>query len=134
MSDQYIYISDMKPSSRSFHTPKHPTLIRRQLAARLKAFHPKGPILAASLVLVQRRCGRPSCHCLKGKGHPTHYLTCKQNGKTRTVYVPRDLLKEVQSWIQEHQRLKILTQQISQLALAQVQTHVAHQRRRAGRS
>ena len=43
--------------------PKHPTLIRRQLLARLKEFHPESPILAASLVLIHRRCGRPGCRC-----------------------------------------------------------------------
>ena len=124
----------MKSKSPSFTIPKHPTLIRRHLGARLKELHPKSPVLAASLVLIHRRCGRPSCHCQKGQGHPTHYLTCKQQGKTRTVYVPKDLLKEVQLWIGEHQRLKKLTQHISQLALAQVRTHVREQRRKAGRS
>lgn len=114
--------------------PKHPTLIRRQLQARLKELHPQSPVLAASLVLIHRRCGRPGCHCRKGQGHPTHYLTCKQEGKTRTVYVPLALLKEVQLWIREHRRLKTLTQHISQLVLAQVQTHVSDQRRKAGRS
>jgi len=92
------------------------------------------PVLAASLVLIHRRCGRPGCHCQKGQGHPTYYLTCKQEGKTRTVYVPLGLLKEVQLWIREHRRLKKLTQHISQLVLAQVQTHVSDQRRKAGRS
>ena len=114
--------------------PKHPTLIRRHIEARLKEFQAHGPVLAASLVLVHRRCGRSGCHCRKGEGHPTHYLTCKQEGKTRTVYVPQDMLKEVQSWIREHQRLKKLSQHLSQLALAQVQTHVTDRRRKAGRS
>jgi hypothetical protein len=122
------------PSRPKLKIPKHPTLIRRHLLARLKELHPKSPVLAASLVLVHRRCGRPGCHCQEGQGHPTHYLTCKQRGKTRTVYVPKDLLKEVQSWIREHQRLKKLTHHISQLALAQVQTHVTDRRRKAGRS
>jgi len=122
------------PSRPALKIPKHPTLIRRQLLARLKEFHPRSPLLAASLVLVQRRCGRPGCHCQKAAGHPTHYLTCKQQGKTRTVYVPVDLLKEVQLWIAEHQRLKQLSHHISQLALAQIQTHVRDRRRKAGRS
>ncbi len=126
--------STRSPSRPKLKIPKHPTLIRRHLLARLKELHPKSPVLAASLVLVHRRCGRPGCHCQQGQGHPTHYLTCKQQGKTRTVYVPKDLLKEVQSWIREHQRLKKLTQHVSQLALAQVQTHVTNQRRKAGRS
>jgi hypothetical protein len=122
------------PSGSKLKIPKHPTLIRRHLLARLKELHANSPVLAASLVLVHRRCGRSGCHCRKGPGHPTHYLTCKQQGKTRTVYVPQDLLKEVQLWIREHQRLKQLTQHISQLALAQVQTHVTDRKRKAGRS
>jgi hypothetical protein len=122
------------PAQPKFKIPKHPTLIHRHLLARLKEFHPKSPILAASLVLIHRRCGRAGCHCRKGRGHPTYYLTCKQEGKTRTVYVPQDLLPEVRSWIREHHRLKQLTHHLSQLALARVQTHVTHLRRKAGRS
>lgn len=114
--------------------PQHPTLIARQLQARTKLLQPRTPALAASLVLIHKRCGRPGCHCQKAKGHPAHYLTCKENGKTRTVYVPQDLLPQVQSWIAEHRRLKALLRQMSQLALAQVRTHVTARRRRAGRS
>jgi hypothetical protein len=117
-----------------FKVPKHPTLIARHLQARLKEFHARGPLLAATLVLVQRRCGRKGCHCLKGPRHPTHYLTFKEKGKTRSVYVPQDLLPEVQTWIQEHRRLKTLAQQITRLALAKVRTHVRDRRRKAGRS
>lgn len=126
--------STRSPSPRKIKIPKHPTLIQRHLLARLKELQPKSPILAASLVLVHRRCGRAGCHCQKDQGHPTYYLTCKQDGKTRTVYVPQDLLPEVRLWIQEHQRLKQLTHHISQLALARVQTHVTDLRRKAGRS
>jgi len=126
--------SARSPARSAFKIPKHPTLIRRHLEARLKEFQADGPVLAATLVLIQRRCGRSGCHCQKGQGHPTHYVTCKQQGKTRSVYVPQDLLKEVKSWIREHQRLKKLSQHISQLVLAQVQTHVTDRRRKAGRS
>ena len=130
----YCYLSVMRAARSDAKIPRHPTLIRRHLQARLKEFRAQGPLLAASLVLVHRRCGRAGCHCQEGQGHPTYYLTCKQEGKTRTVYVPQDLLKEVQSWIREHQRLKQLSLHISQLALAQVQTHVTERRRKAGRS
>ena len=114
--------------------PKSSTLIQRFLQARLKLTPARRPALAASLVAILRRCGRPGCHCAKGQGHPAFYLTCKVQGKTKTVYVPQDLLAEVQLWIQEHKRLKTLLQEISQLALAQIQTHVQSQRRKAGRS
>lgn len=114
--------------------PKHPTLIQRHLQARLKQLQASGPILAASLVTIEKKCGRTGCHCCHGKGHPGHYLTCKQDGKTHTVYVPLDLLKEVKSWIREHRRLKTVMRQVSQLAMAKVQTHATAKRRKAGRS
>jgi hypothetical protein len=49
------------------------------------------------------------------------------------VYVPKDLLPEVQAWIAEHKRLKQLLQEIHYLSLALVQTHARHRRRKAGR-
>jgi hypothetical protein len=114
--------------------PSHPTLIRRHLDARLKEFKPEGPFVAASLVAFRRKCGRPGCHCQSGEGHLAHHLTYKVKGKTRSVYVPQDLLPEVQQWVREHKRLKPLMRQISQLALARIATHVTDRRRKAGRS
>jgi hypothetical protein len=40
----------------------------------------------------------------------------------------------VNAWIQEHRRLRRLSQEISQLAIARIRTHVTEQRRKAGRS
>ena len=51
----------------------------------------------------------------------------------RTVYVPQDLLTEVQLWVQEYQRLKVLIHEISQLTLALIKGHVPHRRRRGRR-
>jgi len=114
--------------------PKHPTLIRRHLEARLKEFKPHGPFVAASLVAFRRKCGRPGCHCQSGEGHLAHHLTFKVKGKTRSVYVPQDLLPEVQQWVREHKRLRPLMRHISNLALARIQAHGSDQRRKAGRS
>ena len=114
--------------------PKHPTLIRRHLQARIKAFKLQRPFLAATLVAFRRKCGRPGCHCQSGPGHPACHPTFKAKGKTRSIYVPKDLIPEVRQWIDEHKRIKPLLRHISRLALAQVQTHSKAQRRKAGRS
>ena len=37
--------------------PRHPTQIRRSLGARLKKLAPAGPVLAASLTKIAKRCG-----------------------------------------------------------------------------
>jgi hypothetical protein len=114
--------------------PDQPTQIRRMLDSRLKRLTPAGPLLAASLTLVQKRCGQPSCRCHRGgPRHPAHHLTLKDGGTTRTVYVPQDLLQEVQAWVGEYQRLKGLMAEVSQLTLALVKSHVQQRRRQRGR-
>jgi hypothetical protein len=91
-------------------------------------------MLAATLVCFAHRCGRPTCHCHRGGPlHPSQQLTYKVRNQTRTVYVPQDLLPEVRQWLTEYRRLKRLLQEIQQLSLALVRTHVTQRRRKAGR-
>jgi hypothetical protein len=114
--------------------PPHPTLIRRRLDSRIKRCCPAGPLLAASLAAARRRCGDPSRHCAKGgPRHVTHPLTLKEQGKTRTVCVPKELLPEVRAGIDEHKRHKRRLQGITPLTLALIHSHVPHRRRKRGR-
>jgi hypothetical protein len=102
--------------------------------SRLKRVAAGKPLLAVSLALVHKRCGQPSCGCHHGgPAHPAHHLTYTEGGKTRTVYVPHDLVDEVQAGVAEYQRLKSLLGEISQLTLALVRHHVRDRRRRRGR-
>jgi hypothetical protein len=114
--------------------PKHPTLIRRALNSRLKMLASATPILAASLCSYTIRCGRPSCRCHHGgPRHAGQHLTFNEGGKTRSVYVPKDLVEEVRSWIARHRRLKEVLKEIHQLSVALVRTHSQNRRRKAGR-
>jgi Family of unknown function (DUF6788) len=113
--------------------PEHPTEIRRMLDARRGRLAPGKPALAATLTQVRKRCGLLTCRCRQGEPHLAWHLTYKEKGKTRTVYVPKDLLGEVRSWVHEHHRLKALLQEIHQLTVALVKTHAKHQKRKAGR-
>jgi len=98
--------------------PKHPTLLRRMRDARVKQLVARCPPLAASL---GRQAG--------GGGH----VTLKEGGKTRTVYVPKDLTEEVQTSIREHRRIKRLVREITQLQLGLIRSHKTQQARRGGR-
>src|SRR4051794_37309159 len=101
--------------------PVHPTSIRRMLDSRLARLAGSAPMLAGSLVQIRKHCGQPSCHCLNGGPlHTAHHLTFKAQGKTRTVYVPFDLLDEVRSWIANHKRHKALLAEIHLLSVALV--------------
>ena len=98
--------------------PKHPTLIRRMRDARIKKLTPRCVPLAASL-------GRQA----SGGWH----ITRTQAGKTRTVYVPKDLKEEVQASIREHKRIKKLLQEITLLQMALIRCHKTEQARRGGK-
>lgn len=113
--------------------PEHPTEIRRMLDARRARLAPGKPVLAATLTQVRKRCGQPTCRCHQGEPHLAWHLTYKVKGKTKTVYVPLDLLDEVRSWVDEHKRLKVLLDEIHQLSVALVRTHARHQRRKKDR-
>jgi hypothetical protein len=47
----------------------------------------RDPLRRGSLVTVRRKCGKPTCHCVDGEGHPAKYLSLKEGGRTRMVYV-----------------------------------------------
>ena len=96
--------------------PEHPTLLRRMRDARVKQLAPRCPPLAASIG-TQRGGG---CQ-----------VTLARRGKTRTVYVPKDLKQEVAAWVQEHRRLKRLLQEITDLQLELIRLHRTEQARKA---
>ena len=84
---------------------------RRQLAAL-------GVFVEGSLSEVRR----------PGRKPPAWQLTFKQKGKTRTVYVPRELVGEVQRWAKEFKRLKQLVRKVTGQNLAIIRRHVAVRR------
>jgi hypothetical protein len=114
--------------------PEHPTLIRRMLDSRLAKLGTDKPVLAASLAQITKHCGRAACHCRQGGAlHTAWHLTFKVKGKTRTVYVPLDLLDEVRSWLAEHKRIKALLAEVHDLTVALIKSHAQHRKRQAGR-
>jgi len=63
-----------------------------------------------------------------GRKPPAWQLTFKQAGKTRTVYVPGELVPEVKQWAKEFKRLKQLVRKITRQNLAIIRRHVAVRR------
>ena len=45
------------------------------------------PMRRGSFVTLHRKCGKPTCHCADDMGHPAKYLSLKNAGRTRLVYV-----------------------------------------------
>ena len=114
--------------------PDHPTLIWRMLQHRLRKLPTSSPVLAASFGSYTHRCGRPSCRCQHGGPlHTGQHVTFKEGGKTRSVYVPKELLPEVRSWLAEHRRLKALLHEIHLLSVALLRARARLLKLRGGR-
>ena len=79
------------------------------------------PLVAGSLNRVERQDA-------SGRTTAYHLLTFKEEGKPRSVYVPKDLVKEVQFWIRNHRRVKQVVSEISTLSIGIIQRHVAQKR------
>jgi hypothetical protein len=104
------------------------------LQGRLKKLATTSPILAASFGTYRHRCGRSSCRCHHGGPlHLGQHLTFKEEGKTRSVYVPKELLPEVRTWLAQHKRLKVLLHEIHQLSVALLRASARLLKLKAGR-
>ena len=57
--------------------------LRRRARRLMARFQVPDDALPGSLALSHRRCGKPSCHCADGDGHPLWTLTFMAGGKKR---------------------------------------------------
>ena len=108
-SGELIYLTYMKQKmSINYYKKRRETLLK-------KLGGPTPFLGSSSLVLVGRVCGYPNCACAKGKRHPTYYLTWKENKKTHTIYVPKDMLAETREWIREYKRIRKVMKQMNEI-------------------
>lgn len=99
--------------------------------ARVKELASLGPVMQGSLAEIGVTCGNPNCRCARGEKHRSHILTKKVRGKTKSLYVPVDMVEEVRGWIEEHRRAKKLLKEISELNEKIVRSHVSTKRARS---
>ena len=68
-----------------------------------------GYLKKGSIVKCYQTCGTASCKCHKDKQFrhgPYLWLTFKNNGKTKSILIPEQLLSEVKSYIENFNLLK----------------------------
>ena len=78
-------------------TPKGPQAarLRQRKFAVLRRLTIPGEALPGSLALTHRRCGKPTCHCATGEGHPVWSLTYMVGGKKRVERIPPEWVDEI---------------------------------------
>lgn len=72
--------------------------------------------LHGSLIIMARRCGKPSCRCASDDGarHLSLCLGQTRGGKTTTVHIPADLEALVRRWADNFQRAASLLEELNQ--------------------
>lgn len=81
-----------------------------QLLARAEGF------LHGSLIVMTRRCGKPTCRCVSDEQakHRSLYLGQTVNGKTSMLYIPAGMEREVRQRVANFQQAAALLEAISQ--------------------
>jgi len=100
--------------------------LRQRKFALLRQFSIPDDLLPGSLVLDYTRCGKSSCHCVKGKGHAAWSLVFMQNGKRQAQRIPREWVEEVQKRVKAGRKFQdavreVLTSNAQLLVLARKQ-------------
>ena len=80
--------------------------LRRRARRLLARFHLPDHALPGSLALSRRRCGKPSCHCAGGDGHPLWTLTFMAGGKKRVETIPADWIDAVRPRVEAARHFK----------------------------
>ena len=84
--------------------------------------------LPGSLSLSHRRCGKPTCRCASGEGHPLWSLTFMLEGKKRVERVPDDWVEQVRRQVEAGRELK---QTIAEFLAANAQLLTLGRRQRS---
>ena len=110
---------------------KNINFYKRKRESLLKDLWNKGLFVSGCIVDVARRCGNKRCKCAKGDKHVSKYLSYRDSNKKRTahVYIPLDILEEVERWNVEYKRIKKVMEEICQIQREIIRKHVVVTRR-----
>ena len=82
---------------------RQPQEVRQQFRALTRFL----PMVAGSLVEQYVTCGKPRCRCRRGQKHgPLYYLYWKEQGRSRSLYMPREQVGELRRQIQNYRRFQ----------------------------
>jgi len=86
--------------------------------------------LPGSLALTHRRCGKPTCHCATGEGHPVWSLTFMIAGRKRVERIPDAWVADVRQQVEAGRAFK---EAVAEVFAANAQLLALWRRQRAPR-
>lgn len=82
-----------------------PERVQQRIDKLLRSLPPFHEVLRGSLLKRSVRCGKSSCRCAEGPGHPVTYLSVTfAGGRTEQITVPKKLTPLVRRWVSNYRR------------------------------
>jgi hypothetical protein len=91
--------------------------IKERKLQLLKALPPLDRILRGSLITRHIKCGKLTCHCAAGIGHPSLYLSSFYHGKTHLDYVPAAWEQWVRTGLKNYEVAQDILSELTELNL-----------------
>lgn len=71
--------------------------------------------IRASLVVMNRSCGKLNCRCQKGKKHKSIYLSQSYKGKTRMIYLPQGSEDKAHQYVKNYRKIRGILNSVSDI-------------------
>lgn len=76
------------------------------LRSALRVVFGRSPLVKGNVYELARKCGKPSCACVRGQRHRTVVLSWSEQGRTRLRSIPSERRAEVGHKSQEYLRFR----------------------------
>jgi hypothetical protein len=117
-----------------FDRPRGPEAarLRQRKYELLRRFSIPEDALPGSLTLTHTRCGRASCHCAEGEGHPVWRLRFLRDGKPHLENIPAEWAEAVQRRVEAGRAVQEALREVlganAELLVLERAQHVRRQR------
>ena len=91
------------------------TLRERSIRSQLTQLFSSQAMTKGSFLSRKKSCGKPTCKCARGEGHPTLCLVVLEKGKQRQIFIPEPLHQTVKEWVARYQKVKALQEELCQI-------------------
>jgi hypothetical protein len=104
--------------------------LRQRKFELVRRFRLPSDLLPGSLSLSHLRCGKPTCHCAEGRGHPVWSLTFMVRGKKHVQHIPKEWVEDVRRRVEAGREFQEAVREVL-AANAQLLVLARQQRRKA---
>ena len=82
------------------------TRLRRRKFQLIRRFGLPENALGGHLSQTRRRCGKATCHCAQGEGHPVWTLSYSVGGRKRVETLPADLAAQLLPFVEQGREIR----------------------------